>query len=50
MSKLPPHLIAVIEKKEKKMKELGLDPEWHIKALKAAEARGDDNALIHAVI
>ena len=47
---LPAHLQAVIDKKEKEMKELGLDPEWYQKALKAAEDRGDDNALIHAVI
>lgn len=49
MKNLPAHLQAVIDKKEKEMRELGLDPDWAAKALKAAEDRGDESALIYAV-
>ena len=50
MNKLPEHLQKIIDKKNEEYKKFGLDPEWHIKALKLAEERGDDNALIHGLI
>ena len=49
-NKLPEHLQKIIDKKNEEYKKFGLDPEWHIKALKLAEARGDDNAMIHGLI
>jgi hypothetical protein len=50
---LPAHLEAIVKKAEKKEAEfnkLGGNSKWFAEALEAAELKGDDNNLIHAVI
>lgn len=50
MKKLPEHLQAVIDKKKSESEKLGLDIDWAVKALRAAEKAGDDDALIHGLV
>ena len=50
---LPPHLQAIFDKRAAFFKKCGCDQEpaeFLIECQKKANARGDDNALIHAVI
>lgn len=49
-NKLPKHLQDLLDKREAKYKEFGLDPDWAAKAYDAAVAAGDDDALIHGLI
>lgn len=50
MKTLPAHLQKVIDKREAEFKKLGGDPEWYIKAIKAAEKNNDNDAAIWAVL
>ena len=50
---LPPHLQKILDKRDEMFKACGVDQdpaEFLIQCKKDAEKRGDDNALIHAVL